>query len=57
MLIYAYQLLANHVFHWSPLLDVFPGVGIFFLVGAQVDKFEQVSSDYHQMSVAGGRSG
>ena len=57
MLIYAYQLLANHVFQWSPLLDVFPGVGIFFLVGAQVDKFEQVSSDYHQMSVAGGRSG
>ena len=50
MLIYAYKLLANHVFQWPPLVD---GGG----VGAQVNKFDQVSSDYHQISVAGGRSG
>ena len=39
------------MFRW-PLLDVSTSQG----VGPQVNKFEQVSSDDHQMSPVGGRS-
>ena len=40
----------------SPPLDV-STMGRGWGVGPQVNKFEQVSSDDHQMSVAGDRSG
>ena len=39
------------MFWWSPLDGSSVGVGVW--VSPQVNKFEQVSSDYHQSSVGG----